>query len=204
MQKYERRMGSRQESRCSEFGAGFINEAMSIVAEELPRSKWARKKHVCHVEVGCLGRPNPGRCPARASPAVRLCHPHDNGLEGFPADGKAGLRMKEVAYGIGVSFMHRPYSVAGESRNAVYAPAELAAVKRGSTPAITWNQHLATIAARPHGAVIPLINALRRQAPQWRKRLSGFFSGDDHRSMGTRPDRGGSPLLPLRPSRKHP
>ena len=34
---------------------------------------------------------------------------------------------------------------------------------------------LATIAACPHGAVIPLISALRRQAPQWRKRLPDFF-----------------------------
>lgn len=40
-------MGSRQESRRSEFGAGFINEAISIVARELPWSKWAAKKHVC-------------------------------------------------------------------------------------------------------------------------------------------------------------
>ncbi len=46
---------------------------------------------------------------------------------------------------------------------------------------------MATIAARPHGAVIPLISALRRQAPQWRKRLQDFLSGDDHRSMGTSP-----------------
>ncbi len=34
---------------------------------------------------------------------------------------------------------------------------------------------MATIAARPHGAVIPLIIALRRQAPQWRKRLRDFL-----------------------------
>ena len=73
------------------------------------------------------------------------------------------------------------------ARNPIYAPAELASVERGSSPAITRNRHLATIAACPHGAVIPLISALRRQAPQWRKRLPDFFSGDDHRSMGKSP-----------------
>ena len=63
-----------------------------------------------------LGSYQPDAEHAGSSSAVRLCHPQDNGLEGFPADGKAGLRMKEVEYGIGDSFMHRPYSVAGESR----------------------------------------------------------------------------------------
>ena len=76
---------------------------------------------------------------------------------------------------------------AGFARNPINAPAELASVERGSAPAITRNRHLATMAARPHGAVIPLISALRRQAPQWRKRLPDFLSGDDHRSMGTSP-----------------
>ena len=76
---------------------------------------------------------------------------------------------------------------AGFARNPVYAPAELASVERGSSPAITRNRHLATIAPCPHGAVIPVIIALRRQAPQWRKRIADFFSGDDHRSMGTSP-----------------
>ncbi len=42
----------------------------------------------------------------------------------------------------------------------------------------------ATIGARPHRA---LIIALRRQAPQWQKRLPDSFAGDDHRSMGTSP-----------------
>ena len=39
----------------------------------------------------------------------------------------------------------------------------------------------------PHGAVMPLIIALRRQAPQWRRRDHDFLSGDDHRSMGASP-----------------
>ena len=39
----------------------------------------------------------------------------------------------------------------------------------------------------PHGAVIPSIIALRRQAPPWRKRVADFLSGDDHRAMGTSP-----------------
>ena len=76
---------------------------------------------------------------------------------------------------------------AGFARNPIYAPAELASVERGSSPAITRNLHLATIAACPHGAVIPLIIAPRRQAPPWRKFLPDVFSGHDHRSMGTSP-----------------
>ena len=34
---------------------------------------------------------------------------------------------------------------------------------------------------------MPLIIALRRQAPQWRRRDHDFLSGDDHRSMGASP-----------------
>ena len=54
---------------------------------------------------------------------------------------------------------------AGSARNPIYAPAELASVERGSSPENDPIRHLATIAACPHGAVIPLISALRRQAP---------------------------------------
>ena len=63
---------------------------------------------------------------------------------------------------------HPPHYFLGAdfARNPIYAPAELASVERGSSPAITRNRHLATIAACPHGAVIPLISVLRRQAPQ--------------------------------------
>jgi len=46
-------MGSRQKSRSSEFGAGFINEAMSIVARELPQSKWAAKKLIPTIRIAC-------------------------------------------------------------------------------------------------------------------------------------------------------
>ena len=34
---------------------------------------------------------------------------------------------------------------------------------------------------------MPLIIALRRQAPQWQRRDLDFLSGVDHRSMGTSP-----------------
>ena len=54
---------------------------------------------------------------------------------------------------------------AGSARNPIYAPAELASVERGSSAENDPIRHLATIAAYPHGAVIPLISALRRQAP---------------------------------------
>jgi len=63
---------------------------------------------------------------------------------------------------------------AGFAHNPIYAPTELASVERGSSPENDPIRHLATIAACPHGAVIPLIIALRRQAPQWRKRLPGL------------------------------
>ena len=42
-------------------------------------------------------------------------------------------------------------------------------------------------AARPHGAVIPLIIALRRQAPQWQRAFAVRWPGHDHRSTGTSP-----------------
>ena len=42
-------------------------------------------------------------------------------------------------------------------------------------------------AARPHGAMIPLITALRRQAPQWQRAFAERWSGHDHRSTGTSP-----------------
>ena len=42
-------------------------------------------------------------------------------------------------------------------------------------------------AACPHGAVIPLISALRRQTPQGRSDFRDFLCGDDQRSMGASP-----------------
>jgi len=48
---------------------------------------------------------------------------------------------------------------AGFARNPIYTPAELASVERGSSPAISRNRYLATIAACPQGVVIPLITA---------------------------------------------
>ena len=51
---------------------------------------------------------------------IRLCHSQENGIERLPADGKAGLRMKEGECGIGVSSMHRLYRVAGDARAKIH------------------------------------------------------------------------------------
>ena len=54
-------------------------------------------------------------CHCGSSSVVRHCDPQEKGIERLPADGKAGLRMKEGECGIGVSFMDRLYWVACEA-----------------------------------------------------------------------------------------
>ena len=55
-------------------------------------------------------------CHCGSSSVVRHCDPQEKGIERLPADGKAGLRMKEGECGIGVSSVDRTDWVAGEAR----------------------------------------------------------------------------------------